>query len=548
MAVTAFTGEIYFLKGTPFTPDYTHSIYFSSLSAQQSYMQSKVDRTLTEQNYIKTESGKIRVQSQEEHIRDCNYMMWKTPVIGDSSPEPAYTWMYAFILGIDYVSNNVSEITYAIDVLQTYALFNVDFKECLVERLTPFNDTIGAHIEPESIGFSDYVLEKTSSLLVNTDFEYLVFSAFDLSVVTPSSSTTWDQVNVGYPQIVGGVLQGLYVYCFSTATECSNAIGGLRTGLAEGIIAVVNVPAGFITKQNDGRVTNATAPTKTEGVTNYVNIDGYTPKYNKLCTYPFNFLKISNLEGDGCDFRWEYFADRTNIHFKLVLSITPEPELIAIPLNYRGLDEDYDSRVTLTNFVHASWMSSYYSQWMHDKGIQGISAIIGGSFIAGMMGQSGTYSQLAPESRFVVPTGEKADYSWTKMAGLGAASLGSEMAKAQTHPNGFHGSSAGQSALASYHKKNIYCYQVCVNFRDAYRIDSYFSRYGYACCRIYKPFAFSIDGATYAFPANRNQMYIKTSGCIVTGNCAAEYCRLIEQIFDRGITWWKSASVVGDYN
>ena len=109
MAITAFTGEIYLLSGTPFNPSYDYSVAFDSVSEQRNYMTDKITHTLTAQNYVKTESGRIRVDLMEDHIRDCNYMMWKTPVI-DGTPVSDYRWMYAFITDISYVSNNVSDM------------------------------------------------------------------------------------------------------------------------------------------------------------------------------------------------------------------------------------------------------------------------------------------------------------------------------------------------------------------------------------------------------------------------------------------------------
>ena len=87
-------GTVKLLKNVPFTNNYAHSIYFASISDQVSYMNSKVDKTLTAQNYIKEETGSIRLQAQEENARDWNYMLWENPDLG-GTPAPANPrWMY----------------------------------------------------------------------------------------------------------------------------------------------------------------------------------------------------------------------------------------------------------------------------------------------------------------------------------------------------------------------------------------------------------------------------------------------------------------------
>ena len=71
--------------------------------------------------------------------------------------------------------------------------------------------------------------------------------------------------------------------------------------------------------------------------------------------------------------------------------------------------------------------------------------------------------------------------------------------------------------------------------------------FGYACNRIANPFNSVKNVITGS--GSLNQCYIKTTGCItVEGNCPAEYMRRIEDIFDKGITWWKSGDVIGTYN
>ena len=44
------------------------------------------------------------------------------------------------------------------------------------------------------------------------------------------------------------------------------------------------------------------------------NLDGYTPKNNKLFTYPFCYLEVGDFSGRSEDYRFEYFE---NNHYHL---------------------------------------------------------------------------------------------------------------------------------------------------------------------------------------------------------------------------------------
>lgn len=566
MAITEFNGEIYLLKGTPFTADYSHSIYFGSVSDQQAYMQSKVDVTLTHQNYVKTETGKIRVDKQEEHIRDCNYLMWKTPAIGSEGAYPTYEWMYAFIVGIDYVSNNVSEITYQIDVLQTYALFNVSFKECMIERTHVNDDTIGKHIEPEPVSFSETRVDLIGNLYEDASgYDWLVYAPFDFPVDTSkivSQGIDHRLNSVDSMGTVCGLYQGLVCTVFESTTLLNTFTSNLADDIASLIVAIVGVPKGFVrgTGGYPSRLDNQSPYQQTANIApDFSSVDTYTPRNNKLFTYPYYSLLISDGEGNANTYRWEYFHRATStpgspVRFKCVLACQAEPELMVLPLGYGTEDyqtPNFDEKIVLSNFPKAAWIGNTFAAWAANQGLtNAVNCLIGCMGLAGTFGTSPDYSNLiqwAAGGNGALP-GASAPGVGTQltghpgMAALGAIGMGAKMgvatAQAVRKPNQAHGTSGGGAMLAGGYKTPR-AYRQFINRHDAARIDDFFTKYGYAINRIGTPtFTNSL----------RNQHYVKTADCMVVGNCAAEYCRLIEGIFNRGITWWKTPSVIGDYN
>lgn len=69
--------------------------------------------TLTDYSYQRSQLGTIRVALKYEQLIDCNYLMFKNTNFENK-------WFYAFITGIGYVSNDVTDVYYDLDVMQTW--------------------------------------------------------------------------------------------------------------------------------------------------------------------------------------------------------------------------------------------------------------------------------------------------------------------------------------------------------------------------------------------------------------------------------------------
>ena len=136
MAYIQPNSEVYILRGIPFENNYEHSILFEDSDDQKNYFISKVKFITIEgvtstghfQNYYyqRSEIDKIRVDAPIENFIDCNYMMFKNNSFENK-------WFYAFITGVKYINNRVTEVTYEIDVIQTW-MFDYSLQDCFVER------------------------------------------------------------------------------------------------------------------------------------------------------------------------------------------------------------------------------------------------------------------------------------------------------------------------------------------------------------------------------------------------------------------------------
>ena len=132
--------DVKLLKNVPLDTTYEHTIYFDNTSAQYAYFRGLMKFDFPRQTYQRVNKGTMRVEKNAEALYDCNYLMFQNAGFGTK-------WFYAFITAVEYVNNAVSEITYEIDVMQTW-FFNYSVGECFIEREHSASDEIGENLVP----------------------------------------------------------------------------------------------------------------------------------------------------------------------------------------------------------------------------------------------------------------------------------------------------------------------------------------------------------------------------------------------------------------
>ena len=137
--------EVRLLK-TPLEKDSEHTLSWSSLQDQTSYMLSKVVNTYTDFTYIR-ETQALVVPANYDSIYTCNYLMYKNNGFNNK-------YFYAFITKMEYVSENSTRIYFEIDSLQTW-YFQINYNQTFIEREHVSNDTVGLHTVPENVEMGD---------------------------------------------------------------------------------------------------------------------------------------------------------------------------------------------------------------------------------------------------------------------------------------------------------------------------------------------------------------------------------------------------------
>lgn len=498
------------LRNCPLDTTYEHTIYFTSESGQVSYFQGLTKYTLTQQSYQRVKRGYMRVAIQAESLYDCNYLMFQNSSFGNK-------WFYAFIKSVEYVNNVTSEIEFEIDVMQTW-FFNYTLGMCFVEREHAMNDNIGANTVPENLEFGEYVAD---------DFDGTNILG-SKSIVVASTFTGEDLKNIS-GTVYSGIYSGAYYNVFPNTTAGAIAVNELLQrvsdkGKTDGIISVFLMPTAMIGEQLESARSYEISKTK-----NTTSIGGYIPKNKKLFTYPYNFLYVTNLQGNSGAFPYEFFSG-DSCTFGMSGDFTCNPGVVLYPTNYKGVPANFDEKMVLTGWPQCTYNTDVFKAWLAQN-----SASMGVSTIGGALG-TGARAMMAASVAGPVGAGAIAVGAGISIATNVANTL-AQVYEKSIMPRQSHGSLGG-TTLAAVGLLDFAFMHKHIKPEFAEIIDNYFSMYGYATHKVKIP---NRSGRPY-------WNYVKTAGAAITGSVPADDMAKIVSIYDRGITFWKSGANVGKYN
>lgn len=501
--------NIKLLHNVPLDNTYEHTIYFDSASAQYSYFASLVKYNLVNYTYQRVQKGVARVGYKADLLYDCNYLMFQNSSFGNK-------WFYAFIKNVEYVNNETSDITFEIDVLQSW-FFDYSFGQCFVEREHSVTDDIGEHIEPETVATGEYVFNNYQPLEIMTDY------CVCLAIVDTS-----DQISHG--QLYDGVYGGAQLWVYDS-TDVQGIDGKISEYLQkpDAIISIYmfpkllieNIPRDHILPYGagaDGIIA------RTPIIHTNDTLDGYTPKNNKLYTYPYNFVHVDNASGSELNLRYEFFE---NLHpvFEISGTVTQPVSVLLRPCSYKGVP-DYDEvggyttlnteSISLDNFPICSWNVDSYEAWVAQNAIPVAIS---------------TLSNLA--SSVISGGGNFANTALSNVSNVVSQSYKNSIA-ADISKGSFNNGCVNVARRT----QQFYWGRCSVNAQQAKIIDDFFNKFGYACNKVKYP-------NTHSRP---HWNYVKTIGCLIHGSVPADDSRKICNIFDNGVTLWKNGNQIGNYS
>lgn len=508
-------------KNVPLDTTYEHTLWFNNVNEQNSYFHGSsgiLVQTLSNNTYQRVNKGAMRIGVSADSIYNCNYLAFQNTNYGSK-------WFYAFVTSVEYVNNGACEVTFEIDVMQTY-LFDVDLKECFVEREHSASDAVGDNLIAENLDFGDYLQQGDTVRMFNNETISVLQNVIIIATSAEYSGSEWKPVQ---GTLISSVYQGCKFYYFQPtldaldggANEFLNQI--TKDAKEESILSIFMCPRWLYEGVTEG---SEYTDIKNLGNMRGNDISGYKPKNNKLFTYPYNLLYATNGT-NSTNYKFEYFYHPTNIAFRRSYQLSTTPSAMCLPTDYlggaykRSIGEyygDIDNSIMINGFPVCSYTIDSFRAWLAQNQYNLFSSIagIGTNTFLGTTMDSGISGQGVLS---------------------GTMQLATNMANATLLAPASKGNASNTNLLFSDDMCDIFICRKAITNQYARKIDNFFSKYGYATMQLKVP--------------NRNVRkqwtYCKTNGCIVIGNAPADDVRRICKIYDKGITFWRNAGNVGNY-
>lgn len=518
------------LLNVPLENDYKHTLYFDDVSAQTTYFTGLTCKKATECTYQRKEKC-IRFPADYDELIGYNYLMYKNK----------NKWFYGFITKIEYVHDEMSFVYFETDVIQTW-LKDYTIKTSFVEREHVNDDTIGIHTVPEQVETGDYICNGINKCVQNNYKAYIVASTIDLSDAHNEDTDLKDVANVS-GKVYGGIYSGVRYYMYTSSEDLNNVIKNVsNSGRADAITSIFIAPLPFISVSGTevgnvntegiywGTVTDGSATIQTP---NYklTSLNGYTPTNKKLLTYPYIYMLMDNNAGSSAIYKYELFnrdnLSNTKCDFKMYGSLTPGFSGRIIPLNYNGVDENNSEGLTMCKFPVCNWTTDVYMNWLTQNSINiGTQALSSTLQIVGGIALMGTGAGAFAGAGMIA-------------GGLtGVANSVGQIYQHELMPPQAEGNLNSGDVTFTMGNSTFTAYQMSIKKEYAQIIDEYFNMYGYKINRVKIPLS----------NHRQNYWFTKTIDANIDGAIPNGDLQKIKECYNRGITFWKSATNIGNYN
>lgn len=534
----------------PLEVDQQNQLTFANATGQYNYFNSLPKLVVSNFTYQREDST-VKFPAQVDSIRSYNYCMYRNTAYSNK-------WFYAFITGIRYVNDQMTELKLKTDVWQTWQ-FDITLKPSFVEREHVADDTIGAHTLAEEPEAGEYMINSVTNKTIcapDIDGAYLVLAATEAptknsngSSIVPSTITS---------RCYNGIVQGCVLIMFEFT---SNGLSDLQRcitwydthGKKDAINSIYVVPKSIYPSTyimsvsiTDPFSADIIWPVSHVGatdmgtttITRNATLNGYTPKNNKMFCYPYNYLMVTNNNGTDSVYHYEDFINPSSVQFKYNGVLTEGSDVKAYPLDYKKSSttfSGYAYGVDMGKTPTFSWSNDMYLNWKAQNSFNG------------MYNQAGnvvnTFEKVNNN-----PRGDDALAWLGQMAETGMNYVGSAISsvtnavtgsayKASTTPDQSNGSTTADLNF-SIGRCGFTFYQMSVRAEVAAMIDNYFSMFGY---KVNTMKAINISSRRY-------WNYIKCIQANITGDIPQDDIKELKGYFNGGITFWHDPTKYLDYS
>lgn len=546
------------IKNCPLAVGLEHTILFESAGAQQAYFAGLASVTLSDYSFQRVNIGIVRVSVSWNECIGYNYIAFQNHAHGNK-------WFYGFIVNHEYVNEGCTAIFYEIDPIQTY-MFDWTLGSCLIKRETTPTDKIGDYLLDEGLDTGQPIIASSSNYYM--DFYWLIGSTADL--MTDSFPDVVMNTNVYDNQAVS-----YQIYACTGSSFVNNILSALESaGKISAVQFLYPFPKNYITLVGEASslgVWNVYINSQAANmgmISRPTEIDGYEPKNNKLFLAPYVMARVVSSSGSSNVFEFERSGIDGTISLETDSSMLPSSTARCYPKNYDNLEKNYLESVILAGTPLGAFNYDVFTNWYalnHNKRDFAVQArvinlgrrILGGELQAGeatldienrteaFARKTGmTNAQASAALGSGVATGAAwAGFAYNAVNDMAdfAIDMYSEIAAMQDMKT-IPATAAGAVELgdANIARKTYGFMMQVITIRAEYArvIDDYFSRFGYRVMETKVPTLHNRD----------KWDYIQCLDAEISGNIPAVAIQQIKRCFQRGITFWHSASTFGDYS
>lgn len=510
---------IYIMSGLPVNSSYEHCLWFASPQAQWEYMSGKVVKTFTQYTYLR-EGHAIKVTGDISTAESWTYCMYTN---GDGKE------YYNFIKRVEYVNDATVLLWLELDVIQTY-MFQWNMQQCFVERTHTRTDNFGEHTIMEGLDTGP-LIDRSVKYINLEDLCIMVLMAMD------------EEANASFARVYDGVFSGLGIYAVNLAdhTRFGTWLNQQSIdGTIEAVVSMWMYPKELVNiggDWSDGALLHPVAGCKF-GVTKSFDeqitdtISGYKPDNKKLLCYPYTMLYVTNNMGGSAVYHRERFTDNDSYEFRLMGGVAPDSGVMLAPVNYKNNSINFDEGLSLGAFPTCAWDSDTYKVWLAQNQHTQDLAIQQAKISAGAGALTAVVSTAMGGNLMGAVGGLAMAYNgYNQIQGIMAQR--EDMAIQPPQARGNH--SPNLNLANGRQGFDIHFRTITREYAEI--IDQYLTRFGYKVNTIMTP----------NLKARERFTYIKTVGCMVTGDFSDENRRKIQSIFDNGVTFWVDPERVGNY-
>ena len=511
--------------------------------------ENKVADMMIDLSYVnKRNKNTINVPLEYSKCLQANY-------IGFQNLNYSNKWFFAWIDEVIFLQGeprHSTQITFTIDNFSTW-FSKVTPKACYVEREHVNDDTIGANIVDENLDVGDMIEIDEISTNFNKEVVFVIESSFD------PFHAEGDTGYGAYAKLLNRGLFANFLFMFpvdftnissvDTAKylhslenffwliqERGKTLDEVKNLYVLPKLCVHEVTShtfNWVDRNNEQTTFWYDTPDDYFNISySSINIDKVTSfnnlniKNNKCFCYPYNYLLVTNNNGNQNIFKYERFLHQTKATFEAWASIQVGASVKLIPNDYNinSLQVEtvgnFDEGLSLGKYPVFNWNADAFTNWLTQNGIN-VATSLFNTFTSsvtkiGTIAEGGLTSTLTDIGSQI-----------------------SEFKKSSLLPSIQGGQNVADVMYSGMKNEFVFKRMRCDN-EHIKIIDDYFSRFGYKILEVKVP---NITGRT-------NFNFVKISGSeeIGYGEVPSIAMEDINNAFRKGTTVWHNHTNLGNFN